>query len=101
MGTVESLVKLRTLIKKYCEDDTQVNFNELYNHVFSDGPSIQYLDVLLDCKVLDKTILLIVEGKYLDTLKFYKFSLRLLVHEYFRRNGNKRKVKDVFFFPIE
>ena len=38
-----------------------------------------------------------MEGKYLDTLKFYKFSLRLLVHEYFRRNGNKRKVKDVFF----
>lgn len=100
MGTVESLVKLRTLTKKYCEDDTQVNFNELYNHVFSDGPSIQYLDVLLDCKVLDKTILLIVEGKYLDTLKFYKFSLRLLVHEYFRRNGNKRKVKDVFFFQL-
>ena len=49
MGTVESLVKLRTLTKKYCEDDTQVNFNELYNHVLV-MPSIQYLDVLLDCR---------------------------------------------------
>ena len=43
MGTVESLVKLRTLTKKYCEDDTQVNFNELYNHVLVMGQAYNIL----------------------------------------------------------
>lgn len=101
METVGGLVKLRGLAKKYCEDDTQVNFNELYRHVFTDEPSVQYLDVLLSWKVLDKIILLIVEGRHLDTLKFYKFSLRLFVHEYFRRNGDKQRVKDVFFLQLD